>query len=83
VRADPCGTAFLGRVGIETGLYGLDCPRVPPPTCPYALPAEVDLMSRERRALFEPEYERVTEVPGIGRISAYRRRGWQSAKLVP
>ncbi len=31
----------------------------------------------------EPEYERVIEVPGIGRISAYRRRGWQSAKLVP
>jgi len=76
VRADPCGTAFLGRVAIETGLYYRDCPVGPPPPCPYALPVEVDLMSPERRALFETEYERVTELPKIGKINAYRRRDW-------
>ena len=76
VRTDPCGTAFLGRVGIETGLYGRDCPPGPRPACPYALPVEIDLMSAERRAMFEPVYERVSELPVIGRLNVYRRRGW-------
>jgi hypothetical protein len=77
VRADPCGTAFLGRVGIETGLYGLACPPAPDPACPYALPVQIDLMSPERRAAFEVAYERVNELPGIGPISAWRRRDWR------
>jgi hypothetical protein len=76
VRADPCGAAFLGGVGIETGLYYRDCSKAPRPACPYALPVEVDLMSPERRALFETAYERVTELPRVGRINAYRRRDW-------
>jgi hypothetical protein len=77
VRSDPCGTAFLGRVGIETGLYGRDCPMRPRASCPYALPVDIDLMSPERRALFETAYDRVSELPGVGRIAAYRRRDWR------
>jgi arabinofuranosyltransferase len=76
IREDPCGTAFLGHVAIETGLYYRDCSKSPRPACPYALPVEVDLMSPERRAQFETVYERVTELPGLGKINAYRRRDW-------
>jgi len=76
VRADPCGAASWGRVAIETGLYGRDCPAAPPPACPYVLPVQIDLERPDERVRFEGAYERVSVLPKIGPINAYRRRDW-------
>jgi hypothetical protein len=32
--------------------------------------------TRPEAALFETAYERVTEIPKVGKINAYRRRDW-------
>ena len=76
VRTDPCGAASWGRVAIETGLYGRDCPAAPPPACPYVLPVQIDLERPDERVRFEGAYERVSVLPKIGPINAYRRRDW-------